>query len=73
MPFILRYLEYKDKEIANIVIQMLHLEEYVKTIEKQEIQYYHLLKEHKLMNALIEEVGNFSDIAKKLLSTKITV
>ena len=45
LPFFLRYIEHKDKELANIFIQIMSLEEYVKTIEKLEIQYYPLLKE----------------------------
>ncbi len=73
LPFILRYLEYKDKETANIVIQMLHLEEYVKIIEKQEIQYYHLLKEHKLMNALIEEVDGILALLRKMQKKGLAV
>lgn len=73
LPFILRYLEYKDKETANILIQMLHLEEYVKTIEKQEIQYYHILKEHKMMNALIEEVDEILAVLRKMQKKGLAV
>ncbi len=73
LPFILRYLEYKDKETANIVIQMLHLEEYVKTIEKQEIQYYHILKEHKMMDALIETVDEILALLRKMQKKGLAV
>lgn len=73
LPFILRYLEYKDKETANLVIQMLHLEEYLKIIEKQEIQYYHLLKEHKMMNALIEQVDEILALLRKMQKKGLAV
>jgi hypothetical protein len=73
LPFILRYLEYKDKETANLIIQVLHLEEYVKLLEKQEIQYYHILKENKMMDDLIQQVDNILALLRKMQKSELAV
>jgi len=46
LPFLFRYLEIVSKPTANIVIQILDLEEYESVIEKLEQQNLHILLKH---------------------------
>jgi hypothetical protein len=54
MPFILRCFEQKDKNITNILIQFMNLEEYVKLIEKLELENYSILKDSKNIDTWVE-------------------
>ena len=47
LPFILRYLKYKDEDFAGFFIQILGLQEYVKKIEELEWKHLYLLKQQK--------------------------
>ena len=64
LPFLLRIIEYKDKDLANVVIQVMGLEEYVKLVEKLEIQHYHILK---VNNKIDDWVESFDSLSKTLL------
>ena len=73
LPFFLRFMEYKNKELTNIFIQVMGLEEYVKVIEKLEIQYYHILKEKKLVDDWVEGFDKLSKILPKMQKKGLTV
>ncbi|RLE38010.1 hypothetical protein DRJ17_05280 [Candidatus Woesearchaeota archaeon] len=73
LPLLLRFLEYKDKDTANILIQIMSLENYVKLIEKLEIQNYHILKEKKLIYDFVESFEWFSKIIAKMQKKGLTI
>jgi len=73
LPFILRFMEYKSKELANIFIQVMGLEEYVKTIEKLEIQYYHILKERKHVDDWVESFERLTELIPKMQKKDLTI
>lgn len=65
LPFLLRYIELKDKTLENIIIQILKLENYIKTIEKLEIQNYHILKSNKEIDKWVKE---FEWLSKNIIT-----
>ncbi|MFH1669133.1 MAG: hypothetical protein ABIA62_04355 [Candidatus Woesearchaeota archaeon] len=73
LPFILRFMEYQNKEMANIFIQVMDLEEYVKLIEKLEIQYYHILKEKKQVDDWVECFNKLTKILPKMQKKGLTI
>ncbi len=73
LPFLLRYMENKDKDLANILIQVMNLEEYVKTIEKLEIQYFHILKENKMVDSWVESFDKLTGLLPKMQKKGLTI
>ncbi len=73
LPFILRYIEKENKTLLNIIIQVLDLEEYVKTIEKLEIQNYGLLKEKRQIYDWIESFEKIINIMNKLEKKELNI
>ncbi len=61
LPILLRVLEEKDEDTANMVIQTMDLEEYVMLIQKLEIQNYYILQERKLTLGFADELEWLSD------------
>jgi len=57
IPFFLRVMEQQNKELTNFLIQLFDLEEYVKTIEKLEIQYLPILKETKITDDIVGDIS----------------
>ena len=73
LPFFLRFMEYKNKELANILIQVMGLEDYVKMIEKLEMQYAPILKEKKRVDDLIESFDKLARISIKMQKKGLTI
>ena len=73
LPFFLRYIENKDKEFANVFIQIMDLEEYVKTIEKLEIQHYSILKEKGMTNAWMKTFDAINKLYPQMQKRGIAV
>lgn len=73
LPFLLRFIEYKNKDLANIFIQIMNLEEYVKVIEKLEIQYFHILKEKKHVDDWVESFEKLSALLPKMQKKGLTI
>lgn len=65
--------EYKSKELANIFIQVMGLEEYVKTIEKLEIQHYHILKEKKQIDNWVESFERLTELLPQMQKKDLTI
>ena len=66
LPFFLRSMDYANKALANMFIQLMNLEDYAKTIEKLEIQHYHILKDKNLVDAWVESFENISRMLTKM-------
>ncbi|MBS3148747.1 hypothetical protein J4219_07725 [Candidatus Woesearchaeota archaeon] len=47
LPFILELMEYENPTLKNLLVQLLNLEEYEKTIGKLELQYLPILQEQR--------------------------
>lgn len=73
LPFILRFMEYQNKEMANIFIQVMDLKEYVKLIEKLEIQHLHILKERKHVDDWVECFDKLTKILPKMQKKGLTI
>lgn len=73
LPFLLRFLEYKDKDIANVVIQLMGLESYVKLVEKLEIKNYDILRDKKKVDDWVEVFETLTKILSKMQKKGLTV
>ena len=73
LPFLLRYMENKDKDLANLIIQVLNLEEYVKEVEDLEIEYFRMLKKNKMVDSWVESFEKFSSLLPKMQKKGLTI
>ena len=73
LPFFLRLVEKRDKELLSVFIHLMSLEEYVNYVEKFELQYLHILSENKLVDRWVEHFGavtsSLSEMNKKGIFT----
>ncbi len=73
LPFLLRFIEQTNKTIANLLIQAMKLEDYVKTIEKLEIQHYNILKEQRITENWVESFERLSQILPKMQKKELNI
>lgn len=73
LPFLLRFVEQTNKGIANLLIQAMKLEEYVKVIEKLEIQHYGILKEKRITENWVESFERLSQILPKMQKKELSI
>jgi len=73
LPFLLRYLENVNKSMANILIQILSLEEYEKAIEKLEQQNLHILLEKRQRDSWAESFERIASLLPKLQKKGLAV
>ncbi len=73
LPFILQYLKNKDEDLANIMVQVMGLEKYVKVVEKLEWKYYYLLKEEKRIEDWVESYNKLTELFGKLQKKKLNI
>ncbi|MFC1774949.1 hypothetical protein ACFLZN_01390 [Nanoarchaeota archaeon] len=73
LPFLLRYMELQNKDLTNIFIQVMKLEEYVKTVEKLEIQYLHVLKEKRQVDDWVELFEQISKLLPKMQKKELPI
>lgn len=73
LPFLLRYMENKDKDLANILIQVMNLEEYVKKVEDFEMQHIGILKEKKMMDSWVESFDKLTSLLPKMQKKGLTI
>jgi len=66
LPFILRYLEIKDESFANLLVQIMGLEEYVELIYKLERKYHYLLEDNKQIEEWVRSFRILTKLLPKL-------
>ena len=63
----------KDEDLANIMVQVMGLEKYVKVVEKLEWKYYYLLKEEKRIEDWVESYNKLTELFGKLQKKKLNI
>ncbi|MFH1439432.1 MAG: hypothetical protein ABIG89_02625 [Candidatus Woesearchaeota archaeon] len=71
LPFFLSFAESKDQKLYEIIVQMLSLDDYVRLIQRFELQNYHLLDETKRVYDFIETFEKIEKIFPKLENKEI--